>query len=240
MIGVLMLVARTWRQMSIPFHARQAQIHDEEVGLQRQHPLKPAAPVAFQGDRLALLLEHDADGVPQGCRRRRSPGCSSCGRSQIVANPWNRTLASTIYIIWIPWSGGLFIRLSCKLAAHLVAGAALALAQYKLEPPAPIPPGTRPPIAQTLSKDGWKVVGAGGAVVCEVWFAAASPRAAKSSEESVTLPEIPHGALLGAIRYPANGADRRGRPSSPASTRSVSASIPSTARTRAWRRSATS
>src|SRR5205807_7851250 len=33
----------------------------------------------------------------------------------------------------------------------------------------------------------------------------------KSNEEGVTLPTIPQGALLGALRFPGRGADRRGQ-----------------------------
>jgi len=38
-----------------------------------------------------------------------------------------------------------------------------------------------------------------------------APAGAKSTEESVTLPTIPQGALLGAIRFDGSGADRRGQ-----------------------------
>src|SRR5262249_35050095 len=58
---------------------------------------------------------------------------------------------------------------------------------------------------------GTKIVGSNGSVFCEVWFRTSLPAGAKSSEESVTLPTIPHGALMGAIRFPAQGADRRGQ-----------------------------
>ena len=50
---------------------------------------------------------------------------------------------------------------------------------------------------------------------CEVWFRTSLPAGAKSAEESVTLPTIPHGTLLGVIRFAAQGADRRGQPIKP-------------------------
>jgi len=52
-------------------------------------------------------------------------------------------------------------------------------------------------------------------VVCEIWFRSAAPAGPKSAEEGVTLPLIPQGALLGVLRFPARGSDRRGQPIKP-------------------------
>ena len=49
-------------------------------------------------------------------------------------------------------------------------------------------------------------------VVCEIWFRSVAPNGPKSTEDSVTLPNIPQGALIGAIRFPTKGSDRRGNP----------------------------
>ena len=54
-------------------------------------------------------------------------------------------------------------------------------------------------------------MGGDGAVFCEVWFRNSAPGGGKSAEEGVSLPTIPHGALMGAIRFPAQGSDRRGQ-----------------------------
>ncbi len=48
-------------------------------------------------------------------------------------------------------------------------------------------------------------------MVCEIWFRGALPSGAQSSDQNITLGAIPQGALLGAIRFPAKAADRRGQ-----------------------------
>ena len=65
-------------------------------------------------------------------------------------------------------------------------------------------------VAGVLQKDGIKVMN-GDKVVSELWFRTNLPSGPKSSEDAVTLPTVPHGALLGAIRLPERGADRRGQ-----------------------------
>jgi hypothetical protein len=89
--------------------------------------------------------------------------------------------------------------------------AGLLSAQYKLEP-AGAPPAELPPaVAAALQKQGSKVVAGSGTAFCEVWFRTAAPTGPKSTEDGVTLPTIPQGALLGALRFPGRGADRRGQ-----------------------------
>jgi hypothetical protein len=93
----------------------------------------------------------------------------------------------------------------------LIMAAGAAFPQYKLEP-AGAPPSELPPaVAATLQKDGSKVVAGNGSAFCEVWFRTTAPSGPKSAEDGVTLPTIPQGALLGALRFPAKGADRRGQ-----------------------------
>jgi len=64
-----------------------------------------------------------------------------------------------------------------------------------------------------LSAEGVRIAdtSAAGKVYCEIWLRAAQPSDAKSSEMNITLPELPHGAFLGVIRYPADTSDRRGQ-----------------------------
>lgn len=93
--------------------------------------------------------------------------------------------------------------------AFLLAGS-MAFAQYKLEPAAAAPSGLAPAFAADL-QPGLKILNASGAVYCEVWFRNTLPSGPKSTEDSVVFPTIPHGALLGVIHFPANGADRRGQ-----------------------------
>jgi len=84
-------------------------------------------------------------------------------------------------------------------------------AQYKSEPAGTPPTELAPAISQALQQQGTKIVDAGGKVYCEIWLRTSMPAGTKSSEESVTLPTIPHGTLLGAIRFSGQGADRRGQ-----------------------------
>jgi hypothetical protein len=92
----------------------------------------------------------------------------------------------------------------------LLAGALSALAQYKAEPAGAPPAEVAPAIAQALQKDGARI-SASGAPYCEIWFRAEKPSGPKSTEENVTLPSIPVGALVGVIRFDGKGADRRGQ-----------------------------
>ncbi len=88
--------------------------------------------------------------------------------------------------------------------------AVAALAQYKAEPAGAPPTGVPPAIASTLQKEGTKVTGPSG-TVCEIWLVSTAPKGAPSGEQNVTIPDIPHGALLGVIRFTSNGKDRRGQ-----------------------------
>jgi len=95
------------------------------------------------------------------------------------------------------------------LAVVLCAGSALA--QYKVEPAGTPPPELDAAIVAALQKDGTKIVAANGSAVCEIWLRTSVPSGPKASEEGVSLPTIPHGALLGAMRFTARGSDRRGQ-----------------------------
>ena len=71
-------------------------------------------------------------------------------------------------------------------------------------PPAEVDPA----IATTLQKDGIRVLD-GKKVVVEFWFRSAAPAGAKSTEEALSWPTVPHGSLLGVARFPERGSDRR-------------------------------
>jgi hypothetical protein len=81
---------------------------------------------------------------------------------------------------------------------------------YKTESAGGPPAEVAPAIAQALQKDGTKISN-NGAAYCEIWFRTEKPSGSKSTEENVTLPSIPMGALLGVIRFDGKGADRRGQ-----------------------------
>jgi hypothetical protein len=93
----------------------------------------------------------------------------------------------------------------------IMMAAGAAFAQYKVEPAGPPPSDLPASISAVLQKDGSKVVAGSGTAFCEVWFRSTAPTGPKSSEEGVTLPTIPQGSLMGALRFPARGADRRGQ-----------------------------
>ena len=88
---------------------------------------------------------------------------------------------------------------------------ATAFGQYKLEPAGAPPSELTPTIREALQKDGAKIIGPKGSAFCEVWLRSQAPTGAKSTEQNVSFTQIPHGSLLGVIRFPAQGADRRGQ-----------------------------
>jgi len=105
-----------------------------------------------------------------------------------------------------------------KLMKHLpllsltfALSSAVAFAQYKAEPAGPPPSDLAPSIVGALEKNGTKITN-NGTAYCEIWFRSSKPTGGKNaSEEAVTLPSIPQGALLAVIRFDGKGADRRGQ-----------------------------
>lgn len=100
-----------------------------------------------------------------------------------------------------------------KLFLFLGLAAATAFGQYKLEsagaPPSELAPGIR----DALQQDGARITGPSG-VFCEVWLRTKIPDGS-NGEQNVSFTQMPHGVLLGAIRFPVKGADRRGQPLKP-------------------------
>jgi hypothetical protein len=90
----------------------------------------------------------------------------------------------------------------------LVAFSALAQ-DYKLEPVATAAPGLPAAYAAAIQTQGFRVNGASGAW-CEVWLAKSLPVGAKSDDAAIAF-SIAQGTLLGVIRFPGKGADRRGQ-----------------------------
>lgn len=99
-----------------------------------------------------------------------------------------------------------------RLIFVLVAGMVAPLsAQYKMEPAGDPPSELEPAIRESLAKRGFKILANDGKVISEIWFRSTVPSGPKVNEDSVTLPTIPHGAVLGALRFPSTGSDRRGQ-----------------------------
>lgn len=97
-----------------------------------------------------------------------------------------------------------------KLALSFLLVSSAALAQYKSEPAATPPAELAPAISQALQQPGAKIVAGDGTTFCEIWFRTALPSGPKPTDQTVTL-SVPQGALLGVIRFPGQGADRRGQ-----------------------------
>jgi len=95
------------------------------------------------------------------------------------------------------------------LITGIIAVSAAFAEDYKAEP-AGVPPSDLPAAyTSLLQKDGAKIVGPSGPV-SEIWLVAAAPSGPASSETNVTLTTVPHGSLMGVIRFPSQGKDRRG------------------------------
>lgn len=85
-----------------------------------------------------------------------------------------------------------------------------ALAQdYKLETVATAPPNLPAAYAAALQTEGYRVTGTSGPW-CEVWLAKTIPVGAKADDAAISF-GIAQGTLLGLIRFPGKGADRRGQ-----------------------------
>ncbi len=95
------------------------------------------------------------------------------------------------------------------LLAFAALAAAPLFAQYKLEPVATPAPDLPAAYASVISTHGYRVVGPNGAW-CEVWFRNTIPPGPKPSDPAIALP-IAQGTLIGVLRFPAKGMDRRGQ-----------------------------
>ncbi len=98
------------------------------------------------------------------------------------------------------------------MTRHLLvfAFATLAFAQqYKLEPISTAPPNLPAAYAKLIDSKGYRVVGPSGPW-CEIWFQKSLPTTGKPPEPNIAF-AIPQGALLGILRFPGQGSDRRGQ-----------------------------
>jgi hypothetical protein len=98
-----------------------------------------------------------------------------------------------------------------RLLLPFLAAASLLVAEYKVEPAGPPPSELAPGIAALMQKTGHRVTGPDGKPYCEVWFRAEAPKAPESSEVDVMWKTVPPGSVIGAIKFPGEGKDRRGQ-----------------------------
>ena len=94
--------------------------------------------------------------------------------------------------------------LSSLLATTLVFAA-----EYKAESAGGVPSEVPAPFAAVMQKEGIRITGPNG-VVSEIWLAASVPSGSATTETNVTLTTVPHGTLMGIVRFPTQGKDRRG------------------------------
>lgn len=98
-----------------------------------------------------------------------------------------------------------------RVVCSLLLAALAVHAQYKAQPAGEPPAEIAPAVLAALNKTGTKIVAANGSTFVEIWLRAEAPPGPGSGEPNVSLPMIPAGALLGVVRFPSKGADRRGQ-----------------------------
>lgn len=81
--------------------------------------------------------------------------------------------------------------------------------EFKLEPIGAAAPDLPASYAAVIDTKGYRVEGPKGPW-CEIWFRKAIPQGPKPDDATIVLP-IAQGTLLGVMRFPANGLDRRGQ-----------------------------
>jgi len=104
-------------------------------------------------------------------------------------------------------------RLVLLSVATLAAAIGVNAQDYKLETISTPPPGLPAAYASVIGTQGYRVAGPKGPW-CEVWFRQSIPTGAKPSDDSIVFP-IAQGTLLGVLRFPEAGSDRRGQPIKP-------------------------
>jgi hypothetical protein len=102
------------------------------------------------------------------------------------------------------------MRIGLSGAALALFAASSSFAQYKAAPAGAPPEAVPAALSAALDPNGVRITAPDGKVWCEVWTAKSLATGPKSVEEAVSLPTIPHGALIGVVRFPAQATDRRG------------------------------
>ena len=80
---------------------------------------------------------------------------------------------------------------------------------YKLEPVSTAAPGSAGRFASVIQGQGFRVNGAAGPW-CEIWLAKVRAGGAKPDDAAISF-GIAQGTLIGVLRFPGKGADRRGQ-----------------------------
>ena len=101
------------------------------------------------------------------------------------------------------------LRIGLLLPLSILGAGVAALGQYRADAAGAPPTEVAPAILQVLDKNGFKI-SQGDETYCEIWFRSNPPAAQGAAGRNVTLSVIPQGTLVGVIRFPGNGSDRRG------------------------------
>jgi hypothetical protein len=107
------------------------------------------------------------------------------------------------------------MKVMTRFVCSLLLAAVAAHAQYKAQPAGDPPAVVAPAILATLNKTGTKIVAADGSPYVEIWLRSSAPKGPASSESNITLPMLPAGSVLGVLRFPGKGGDRRGQSIAP-------------------------
>src|ERR1039458_5508122 len=95
------------------------------------------------------------------------------------------------------------------ILSSLILAAAARAQDYKLETISTAAPGLPAAYAAVIDAGGYRVIGPAGAW-CEIWFRKSIPTGAKPADDAIVLP-VAQGTLLGILRFPSAGYDRRGQ-----------------------------
>lgn len=96
-----------------------------------------------------------------------------------------------------------------KYILPFMLAASAVCSEYAAQPGGEPPSELAPAVAAELQGAGTKIVSGDGKEFAEIWLRKSAPEGAESGEVDVTWTTMPHGALLGAIRFPSEAADRR-------------------------------
>jgi len=80
---------------------------------------------------------------------------------------------------------------------------------YKVETASGAAPGLPAAYSSAVQAQGYRVTGPNGPW-CEIWFRNSIPTSAKPTDDAIVF-AIPQGALVGILRFPSEGSDRRGQ-----------------------------
>src|SRR5579871_1144745 len=109
---------------------------------------------------------------------------------------------------------GMHRLLSFTIAA-LLSPSLYSQSQFKSSAAAAPPAELGSAVQGVLNTSGTKIMTEQGAPILEIWFRSSLPIANAAPEEHVTLPMIPKGALVGAMRVMGPATDARGQALAP-------------------------